>query len=91
MWFYQSPTTLSRSFADEVLLAAADREEIDRLSGSARTAWDLLRKPQTLDSLVMNLAEVYDTETATIDADVEALVNDLVSRGWVEAVSNGDD
>ena len=91
MWLYQSPATLSRRFSDEVLLASSAREEIDHLSGSARAAWDLLETPQSLDSLVTNLAEVYRTEPGTIAADVEALVNDLVSRGWVEAVADGDD
>jgi Coenzyme PQQ synthesis protein D (PqqD) len=91
MLLYQSPTALSRMFADEVLLAGSDRGEIDHLSGSARKAWDLLATPQTLDGLVNNLAEVYGTEASTIAADVEALVNDLLSRGWVEAVSDGDD
>ena len=87
--FVRSPNALSRSVDGEILLAAVDREHVDRLSPSAGAVWALLDKPRTVSALVDDLSAVFDVTQGRIAQDVETLLSDLVSRGWVEVVAGG--
>jgi hypothetical protein len=87
--FVRSPNALSRSVDRETLLAAVDREDVDRLSPSAGAVWSLLDRPRTVSALVDDLSAVFDVTQGRIAKDVETLLSDLVSRGWVEEVSGG--
>lgn len=74
-----------------MLLASKGREEVDRLSGTARSVWELLTTPRTMGSLLDALAEIYSIDRRLIASDVEALMKDLEARGLVERVADGDD
>jgi hypothetical protein len=87
--FMRSANVLSRSVDGEILLAAVDREDVDRLSPSAGAVWALLDKPRTVSALVDDLSAVFDVTQGRIARDVETLLSDLVSRGWVEVVAGG--
>lgn len=89
--FYQSPSSLIRRIDKDVLLASQRREGIDLLSGTARSVWELLETPRTLESLLDALAEIYAVESAVISTEVESLLRDLEARGWVERIADGDD
>jgi Coenzyme PQQ synthesis protein D (PqqD) len=89
--FYQSPRALTRTVEDDVLLASQRHEGVDRLSGTARTVWELLESPRTLESLLDALAGIFAAERGAIAADVESLLRDLEARGMVERVADGDD
>jgi Coenzyme PQQ synthesis protein D (PqqD) len=89
--FVRSPNVLSRRVGGEVLLAHPSRPEVDRLSDSARAVWTLLEEPDTAPAVVAALSEAYGVPPNQIEADVRALLDDLVQRGWVEEVaSNGE-
>lgn len=88
--FVRSRVALSRRVGGEVLLAATDRPDIDRLSDSAGAVWTLLGEPLTKSVVVANLSEAYGVPGGQIAADVEALLDDLVRRGWVEEVATDD-
>jgi len=88
--FVRSPGALSRRVGGEVLLAAPGRGDIDRLSDSAGAVWSLLDEPRTMPGVVGSLSEAYGIAPERIAADVEALVDDLVRRGWVEEIAAGD-
>jgi Coenzyme PQQ synthesis protein D (PqqD) len=88
--FWRSPAALSRSFEEEVLLAAPGREAIDRLSGTAAAVWELLDVPRTLPDVVAALGHSYGADSATIARDVDGLVDDLLARGWLEEVIDND-
>jgi hypothetical protein len=93
VWFQRSPEALTRSFGPQrdVLLASTDRDELDQLSGTSAAVWDLLRVPRTMEELIDALSEIYRTGPEAIGRDVEVLLEELVARGWVEAISDGDD
>jgi hypothetical protein len=91
VFFYQSPSALIRRVDDDVLLASQRHEAIDLLSGTARSVWELLESPRTLESLVDALAGIYAVDRRVISTDVESLLRDLEARGWVERVGDGDD
>jgi hypothetical protein len=73
----------------ESLLTAPGREEVDGLSETAASVWDLLTEPRTLDDLVRRLSERYSAPWVTVEPDVRSLLEQLVARGWVE-VDDGD-
>ena len=89
--FVRSPGALSRRVGAEVLLASPGRADIDRLSDSAGAVWSLLDEPRTAPALVGALSEAYGVSPGGIATDVEALLGDLVHRGWVEEIGSGDD
>jgi hypothetical protein len=91
MWFYQSPSALTRTVGGEVLLASQEDERIGLLSGTAQTVWRLLESPRTLESVLDALVETYAVDRNVISDEVESLLRDLVARGWVEGVADGED
>jgi hypothetical protein len=84
--FVRSDAALSRTVGSEVLLTAADREDVDRLSPTAGAVWGLLDRPRTVSSLVDELSRSFDSPRDRLAADVEALLTDLTARGWVREV-----
>jgi coenzyme PQQ synthesis protein D (PqqD) len=84
--FVRSPSVLSRTVADEVLVTMVGHDEVDRLSPTAVAVWALLEEPATFGAVVDELAQVFDAPRDRIADDVEGLLADLVQRGWVEEV-----
>jgi coenzyme PQQ synthesis protein D (PqqD) len=84
--FVRSPRALSRAVGQEVLVTAAGREEVDRLSPTAGAVWSLLEEPRSLSSLIDKLAGRFDAPRDRIAADVGSLLADLIRRGWVDEV-----
>ena len=87
--YLRSPAALTRSVGDQVLLASADRDEVDVLSGTASVVWRLLEEPRTLGGLVEMLSAAYRAPRDVIGVDVRALLEDLVGRGWLERDGEG--
>jgi hypothetical protein len=84
--FARSPVALSRTVGGEILLAAPNRESVDRLSPTAGAVWSLLERPRTMSSLVEELVRTFDAPRARIEADLDILMSDLTSRGWITEV-----
>ena len=82
---------LSRSYADEVLLAAPRRNEVDQLSGPAADVWVVLDRPLRIDDIVERLTKLYGAPVERVKDDVQALLDDLVERGWLQVVEDVED
>jgi len=82
---------LSRSYADEVLLAAPRRNEVDQLSGPAADVWVVLDRPLRIDDIVERLTKLYGAPVERVRDDVQALLDDLVERGWLQVVEDVED
>lgn len=82
----RSDRVLSRNVGGEVFLAAPERDGFDRLSETAGVVWRLLDVPRSEAELVGMLAGDYGVPLEAIAADVEALLDDLRRRGWIEEV-----
>jgi Coenzyme PQQ synthesis protein D (PqqD) len=90
--YMRADDILSRSFADEVLLAAPRRNEVDQLKGPAADVWDLLDRPRTLPEIIEQLKKRYfGAPVERVKDDVQALLDDLVDRGWIRAVNDVED
>ena len=81
-----SPKALVRRFGDEVLLAAADGDEIHRLTGTAAIVWDALAEPTSVDAVVARLAETHDEPVERIAGDISSFAEQLIEQGWVVVV-----
>lgn len=86
--YRRAPQALHRIVGNEVLLAAADRESVDVLPGTAATLWLLLDRPASLESLSEELASIYETPVHRVTADVEPLLDELIGRGWLELLDD---
>ena len=82
--YRRAPRALHRTVGHEVLLAAADRDGIDVLPGTAATLWILLDQPASRETLTEELAAIYATPAHRVSADVTPLLDELVRRGWLE-------
>lgn len=88
--FRQSPSVLSRSLGNELILAAADTNEFDSLSGTATVVWNLLDAPRTFPDLVSLLAQLYETPQEVIAPQVTSLLDELLEHRLVEEVIDND-
>jgi hypothetical protein len=86
----RSDDVLSRRIVSEVLIVRLEDEEYFGLSGVGARLWDLLGDGATMAELVATIADEYDVETAILERDVRAVLNqlcaaDLLTRPPVEA------
>lgn len=81
---------LWRRVGPEVLLAGLDGSEIDRLSVPASALWLLLERPLGREELVAALADEFDIEAGDIAGHVDRLLDELVTRGWLEPAERAD-
>ncbi len=79
-------TAIDRSVGAEVLLATADRDEVDRLSETAAAVWHTLDVVRTRSEVAELMAGSFGQELRAVRADVDSLLDELVRRGWVEVV-----
>lgn len=53
------------------------------VDGVAARVWELVQKPQTLDSIVDTIVSEFEIDRETCTEDVRALVEDLADRAMV--------
>lgn len=89
--FAQSQTALWRSVGADVLLAAPEGDGIELLTGTAAVIWHCLDAPATLRDLTGILADAYQKPPDAISSEVEALLQDLMRRGFLVTDEGEDD
>jgi Coenzyme PQQ synthesis protein D (PqqD) len=88
----RSSDVLTRSFAGEVLVTAAEGGGVvDRLTGPAVPLWKLLEEGRTLGDLIAIVANAYGAAEDVVARDVEPFVRGLIERGWVLEILDADD
>ena len=73
----------SRRIDDETLLLDLESEEYFSLGDVGTEAWARIEQGTTIDAMVDELLEVFEVDRATLDADLRALVDDMVDAGLV--------
>lgn len=84
--YHRSPRVLSRTYWDEAVLAAPEREGFELLEGTAADVWMLLGSPRGLSEITRILAEAYGARASVVRADVAALLRQLKRAGLIEEV-----
>lgn len=72
------------SFAIAVGNASKDFNGLIKNNPSAAYIFELLKKEQTIDSIVLAMTKKYDVDDATVRADVEELIDQLRSKNLIE-------
>jgi hypothetical protein len=85
----RAPSVLWRRVGAEVLLADPAGQDVERLSIPASASWLLLDRPRPVAELTRLLADELATDAEEIEDRVVALVDELRSHGWLEAVDAG--
>ena len=81
--YQRAPTVLwRRSLGSVVCLRPPDEPVVVATPGAV--LWDLLAEPVHRDALVAALATRFAADRDVVDADVGAVLDDLVVRGLVE-------
>ena len=83
MWG-RTETVLWRRVPGAVLLLGVDAREPIAVSGPGADLWELLDEPVAESAACAALRTLYDTDEATVAADVRQLLQRLEERGLVE-------
>jgi len=84
--FAHSPTVLSRTTGETVILLTEHVDEPFELDAPAAAVWDTFATPRTLDDALGALGASFDAEPDRLEADVARVVGDLCARGALHAV-----
>jgi len=77
----RSPDVLWRWSLDRVLLLPPESEGPFVLTGPGAALWDLLEAPMSTEALIVELANLYDVDRDTVQAEVVPLLAELTERG----------
>lgn len=65
----------------------ADLQKVYLLNETAAAVWDLLDEPRSPEDIATALLEQFEEDTpGQLQADVSALMDDLIARGFLEPV-----
>ncbi len=73
---------IAGNLPDAVLLGP-DSDTYYGLEGTAAAVWEALETPRSLADLSSALAEEYDADAATIEADVTPFLTEMIASGFV--------
>jgi hypothetical protein len=79
--FERPAHVLARTVGDSTVLLDLQGEEYFGLDAVGSEAWELLTAGRTLGETVSAIAERYGEDSARVDADLQALLADLVETG----------
>jgi hypothetical protein len=90
-WYERSPDVLERDVDEEVVLAAPGGKDVSVVSASAGRVWRLLETPRTFVDLVTSLAREYERPVESLAFDIDRVLQELIHRGLMANVADGDD
>jgi hypothetical protein len=82
--FRRSERVLWRRTGADVAAVLPDSPEVQRLSGGASAMWWALEEPGTAKALVEDLATSFGVASDTLEPEVSACLEELVTIGLVE-------
>ena len=82
-YFQIAPHVVWNQLHDQIALLHTTQEYYFSLDAVGGCVWQALQQPATIDQLVTAVQAVYAVDEARCRADVERLVNELVSEGLV--------
>jgi len=78
-----APGVVVEDLDDDVCLYRSDIDEVLVLNQSAGDIWRLADGGRSVETIATRLADVYRTDEVTMRTDVQAVVADLVARGYL--------
>lgn len=74
---------LSTTFGDEVIILGLDASIYYGLAATGVRIWELVQTPRTVREILAALVTEYEVDPPRVEADLEALLADLHSRGLI--------
>lgn len=85
--FQRNPAVSETEIDGEIFLVEPETEEVFYLDSMGSGLWRLIAEPQTLPEAAAVYAAAFpDVDQATIEADLGAVLSDLLDRGLVVTV-----
>ena len=85
-----SEDVLWRKVGDEILISDANSETIFGLDGAGARMWQLIAGDRSVNAAVAVLAAEFDAAPDAIEADLNALIEELRERRLVEIEQSTD-
>lgn len=82
--FVVPDTVLHRSLEDEVVLLDLGAGKYFSLDSVGAAAWDLMASGKTMGELIATLLGQFEVDEATLRADLQHLVSQLVERRLID-------
>ena len=79
----RSPDLVSTDMDDEIVMMSIDKGEYYGIGGVGTDVWALLQEPITIDEIVNSVCPEYEISEATCRSEIDAFINELVTRGLV--------
>lgn len=76
---------------DQTMMMSVHTGKYYALEGTARSIWEQIAAPTTVDALIESLLREFDVERATCEADVMTFLDDMVANELVVATAPGSD
>jgi len=74
---------LTAKVGDELVMMSAEKGNYIGLSEVGARIWELIEKPQDVDTLCARLQNEYEVPASTCRAEVETFLNELVKHGAI--------
>jgi len=84
--FVRSPDTAWQDIEDKTVIVTPRTKKIHIISGSGRSIWSCLEKPQKLENIVELLCGEYEVSVQQARDDVSRFIQDLVDKKIVKVV-----
>ena len=78
-----SDRQLSTTLAEAAIILGLDDSIYYGLSGAGARIWELLQSARTVGEIVQIITSEFDTDRGRVEADLDALLTDLLSRGLI--------
>jgi hypothetical protein len=74
---------LSTTLGEEVIILGLDDSMYYGLTGTGARIWELVQTPRTIDDILTTITGEFDVDRQRAQADLDALLADLQSRGLI--------
>jgi hypothetical protein len=74
---------LSTTLGEEVIILGLDDSMYYGLTGTGARIWELVQTPRTIDDILTTITGEFEVDRERAQADLDALLADLQSRGLI--------
>lgn len=81
----RNPAILFNDFDDGIMMMDIDSGHYFDIDSIGARIWTLLEQPSSLEAICATLAEEYEVDAATCQAQTSEFLSDLVAKGLIKA------
>ena len=81
-----SADVLARQIESDTVLLGMQRAEYFGLNPTGTRVWQLVQQPRRVSEIIDTMVTEYEVERRVLEADVMAIVEDLIAQGLVSVI-----